>query len=157
MLGTVRGRRCIPTQPQLKRTRNPATRALGSRSSAQSLVCCAHLSALHITVRPQLEILQQYTMYTTPHSAHYGNHGTPYASNPPPAFGASGRHGGGAYQQGPPAGGDPQLWQWFSAVDADRSGSISVKELQAALVNGQGARIKDNIFAKVILCYRKLD
>jgi len=75
-------------------------------------------------------------MYTTPHSAHYGNHGTPYASNPPPAFGASGRHGGGAYQQGPPAGGDPQLWQWFSAVDADRSGSISVKELQAALVNG---------------------
>jgi hypothetical protein len=31
---------------------------------------------------------------------------------------------------------DPQLWQWFNAVDTDRSGSISVNELQAALVNG---------------------
>jgi len=28
------------------------------------------------------------------------------------------------------------LWQWFQAVDGDRSGSISVLELQAALVNG---------------------
>ncbi len=37
---------------------------------------------------------------------------------------------------GPPAGADPQLWQWFTAVDVDRSGSISVTELQAALVNG---------------------
>ncbi|THG99628.1 hypothetical protein EW026_g2732 [Hermanssonia centrifuga] len=36
---------------------------------------------------------------------------------------------------GPPAGADPQLWQWFTAVDVDRSGSISVTELQAALVN----------------------
>jgi len=46
------------------------------------------------------------------------------------------RGGGGPYQQGPPAGSDPQLWQWFSAVDLDRSGSISVNELQTALVNG---------------------
>ncbi|CDO70786.1 hypothetical protein BN946_scf184798.g101 [Trametes cinnabarina] len=37
---------------------------------------------------------------------------------------------------GPPPGADPQLWQWFSAVDTDRSGAISVTELQAALVNG---------------------
>ncbi|KAI0053842.1 EF-hand, partial [Auriscalpium vulgare] len=40
----------------------------------------------------------------------------------------------------PPPGGDPQLWQWFSAVDSDRSGSISVNELQAALVNGNWSR-----------------
>ena len=40
------------------------------------------------------------------------------------------------YPTGPPAGADPQLWQWFTAVDSDRSGSISVSELQAALVNG---------------------
>ncbi|KAJ7724063.1 hypothetical protein DFH07DRAFT_855230 [Mycena maculata] len=40
------------------------------------------------------------------------------------------------YQQGPPPGGDPQLYQYFSAVDQDRSGSISVTELQSALVNG---------------------
>jgi len=48
-------------------------------------------------------------------------------------------HGGGGYAgygQGPPPGADPQLWEWFSAVDADRSGAIDVKELQAALVNG---------------------
>ncbi|KAF7789542.1 hypothetical protein EIP86_000488 [Pleurotus ostreatoroseus] len=41
---------------------------------------------------------------------------------------------------GPPPGADPQLWQWFNAVDADRSGSISVTELQAALVNGNWTR-----------------
>jgi len=35
-----------------------------------------------------------------------------------------------------PQGSDPQLWQWFSAVDVDRSGAISAPELQQALVNG---------------------
>ncbi|KAF7972099.1 hypothetical protein HWV62_10092 [Athelia sp. TMB] len=45
--------------------------------------------------------------------------------------------GGGGYgQPGAPPGADPQLWQWFSAVDADKSGSITVNELQTALVNG---------------------
>ncbi|KAH9935153.1 uncharacterized protein BXZ73DRAFT_89520 [Epithele typhae] len=37
---------------------------------------------------------------------------------------------------GPPPGVDPQLWSWFSAVDIDRSGHISVHELQKALING---------------------
>lgn len=41
------------------------------------------------------------------------------------------------YAQGPPPGADPQLWEWFSTVDADRSGSIDANELQAALVNGE--------------------
>jgi len=36
----------------------------------------------------------------------------------------------------PPPGADPKLWSCFLAVDADRSGSISVFELQRALVNG---------------------
>lgn len=45
-----------------------------------------------------------------------------------------------SYSPGPPSGADPQLWQWFSAVDTDRSGSISVNELQAALVNGNWSR-----------------
>jgi len=40
----------------------------------------------------------------------------------------------------PPHNADPQLWQWFTAVDTDRSGSISVAELQAALVNGNWSR-----------------
>ncbi|KAJ7582613.1 hypothetical protein C8J56DRAFT_955252 [Mycena floridula] len=45
---------------------------------------------------------------------------------------------GNRYQQGPaaPPGSDPQLFAYFSAVDVDRSGSITVEELQAALVNG---------------------
>ncbi|GJJ08520.1 hypothetical protein Clacol_002738 [Clathrus columnatus] len=37
---------------------------------------------------------------------------------------------------GPPPGADPQLWNWFSSVDSDRSGAISATELQQALVNG---------------------
>lgn len=39
------------------------------------------------------------------------------------------------YAQMPP-GADPQLWQWFTTVDFDRSGAITVNELQQALVNG---------------------
>lgn len=35
-----------------------------------------------------------------------------------------------------PAGADPHLWQVFSAVDTDRSGALSLTELQNALVNG---------------------
>jgi hypothetical protein len=39
-------------------------------------------------------------------------------------------------QLAPPPGADPQLWQWFTSVDEDHSGSITVTELQSALVNG---------------------
>jgi len=49
------------------------------------------------------------------------------------------KHGSGGYPgyaQGPPPGADAQLWEWFSAVDADLSGAIDANELQAALVNG---------------------
>jgi hypothetical protein len=57
-----------------------------------------------------------------------------YHAPSPEGYGGS-RHR--AYQQhGPPVGADPQLWQWFSNVDVDRSGSITVTELQSALVNG---------------------
>ncbi|CAO3683028.1 unnamed protein product [Umbelopsis ramanniana] len=38
--------------------------------------------------------------------------------------------------QGPPPGANPQLWSWFKAVDTDNSGSLTVDELQRALVNG---------------------
>jgi len=37
---------------------------------------------------------------------------------------------------GPPPGADPQLWQWFIAVDRDHSGQINAQELSQALVNG---------------------
>ncbi|KIM57611.1 hypothetical protein SCLCIDRAFT_1219291 [Scleroderma citrinum Foug A] len=39
-----------------------------------------------------------------------------------------------------PAGADPHLWQVFSAVDTDRSGALSLTELQNALVNGNWSR-----------------
>ncbi|KII88693.1 hypothetical protein PLICRDRAFT_176247 [Plicaturopsis crispa FD-325 SS-3] len=72
------------------------------------------------------------------------SHGSIHARGPSPAppIYSSGpsRHAShrshSGYQQGPPAGADPQLWQWFSAVDVDRSGAISLHELQSALVNG---------------------
>jgi Ca2+-binding EF-hand superfamily protein len=35
---------------------------------------------------------------------------------------------------------DPQLWQYFSAVDTNRSGALSIGELQNALVNGNWSR-----------------
>ncbi|EJD08213.1 EF-hand [Fomitiporia mediterranea MF3/22] len=37
---------------------------------------------------------------------------------------------------GPPPGADPQLWQWFTSVDADNSGAITASELQQCLING---------------------
>jgi len=69
-------------------------------------------------------------------------YGQGYGQGPPPGYGGPGGHGGygGGFSQpppsGPPAGADPQLWQWFSTVDTDRSGHISVVELQKALING---------------------
>ncbi|XP_033726832.1 peflin-like isoform X2 [Pecten maximus] len=75
--------------------------------------------------------------------------GQPGYGAPPPAqyappqgapYGAPGMPGqppyGGAPMGGPPPGIDPQVYQWFTAVDADRSGQITAIELQQALVNG---------------------
>ncbi|XP_013402793.1 programmed cell death protein 6 [Lingula anatina] len=50
-----------------------------------------------------------------------------------------GQPGGGGFGYGatpPPPGISPDLWQWFQAVDQDRSGQITASELQSALVNG---------------------
>ena len=33
-----------------------------------------------------------------------------------------------------------RLWQWFSSVDADRSGAITAQELQQCLINGDWSR-----------------
>ena len=47
--------------------------------------------------------------------------------------------GYGAPSQGTPGcppGVDPAVYSWFVAVDNDRSGSITAKELQQALTNG---------------------
>lgn len=85
------------------------------------------------------------TMYGSQSYGQQNHYHTNIHSAPPAQYPQHSRHGyqqGGHrdhYQQGPPPGVDPQLWQWFSAVDSDRSGSISVTELQTALINGQSS------------------
>lgn len=37
----------------------------------------------------------------------------------------------------------PDIQQWFSMVDKDRSGQITAKELQTVLANGQGGNFSD--------------
>lgn len=77
-------------------------------------------------------------MYPARSSSSYASRQTQHQPSHPqtPAYTPSTYHHG----NGPPPGIDPQLWQWFSAVDSDRSGSISVTELQTALVNGNWTR-----------------
>lgn len=57
-------------------------------------------------------------------------------------------YGNGGYRAptGPPPGADPQLWQWFRAVDTDGSGGITATELQSALVNGAFADVSNTIY-----------
>lgn len=76
-------------------------------------------------------------MFQRPPSYAGGLHHTPSNAShrPPPQRHSIPQYGSQAYR-GPPPGADPQLWQWFSAVDVDGSGSIDVSELQTALVNG---------------------
>ncbi|KAJ3483329.1 hypothetical protein NLI96_g6386 [Meripilus lineatus] len=78
------------------------------------------------------------------HSSSFNRHSGYQAPPPRPMSGAPSYGGYGGYAspppRGPPAGADPQLWQWFTAVDTDRSGAISVTELQAALINGNWTR-----------------
>ncbi|KAJ7627161.1 hypothetical protein FB45DRAFT_749508, partial [Roridomyces roridus] len=68
----------------------------------------------------------------------------PQGGYPPPGghgYGAPPGPGGfAARPQGPPPGADPMLWQWFSAVDQDHSGHVSVAELETALANGDWTR-----------------
>jgi len=69
-------------------------------------------------------------------------------SAPPP----SGYPGYGAPQQ--PAV-DPQVQQWFNAVDSDRSGQIDAKELQKALVNGNWSNFSEEACRMMIDMYDK--
>lgn len=59
-----------------------------------------------------------------------------YGGYGPPGGGYRQAGGFAPQQQAAPQGADPQLWMWFTAVDADRSGHISPAELQRALING---------------------
>ncbi|EIE82571.1 hypothetical protein RO3G_07276 [Rhizopus delemar RA 99-880] len=69
---------------------------------------------------------------------------SPSAQHRPPPPGTpqqQQQQGYGSYGRPPgppgcPPGADAQLWGWFTAVDSDHSGQLSVDELQRALVNG---------------------
>ena len=78
---------------------------------------------------------------------------TQYGAPPPHGYGApppQPPYGRPPPSVGPPPGADPQLWQWFSAVDTDRSGAISVTELQAALVNGESSRFYASLLSPAL-------
>ncbi|KAJ6500496.1 hypothetical protein C8R45DRAFT_71296 [Mycena sanguinolenta] len=79
--------------------------------------------------------------YNNPNLRPHPSQHRPQSTGPPPIYSSSGgsRHSHRqSYQAAPPH--DAQLFQYFSAVDQDRSGSISVPELQSALVNGNWTR-----------------
>ncbi|KZT22456.1 EF-hand [Neolentinus lepideus HHB14362 ss-1] len=65
----------------------------------------------------------------------YGGQGYAPPGGAPPSYGQPGGFAA-APPAGPPPGADPQLWNWFAAVDTDRSGQVSVYELEKALING---------------------
>jgi Ca2+-binding EF-hand superfamily protein len=55
--------------------------------------------------------------------------------------GYAGQQGQGGY--GGPQGGNQLVFQWFQAVDVDRSGHINAIELQQALVNGNMSKFSE--------------
>ncbi|XP_074903397.1 peflin isoform X2 [Buteo buteo] len=92
---------------------------------------------------------------------------SPYGGGPygqPPPGGPYGQPGGGP-QPGPyggaapggnaPPGVDPEAFSWFQAVDADRSGYISVKELKQALVNSNWSTFNDETCLLMINMFDK--
>ncbi|KAK4057694.1 hypothetical protein OIO90_001342 [Microbotryomycetes sp. JL221] len=112
---------------------------------------------------------QQTQQWNSPQQ--YGGGAPPSGANPPygagygqqqqPAYGQQQPNYGAGYQQSGPPGGQggyyggasapppnqppnqQQLQQWFSAVDADRSGHITGTELRQALVNGDWSPFSD--------------
>ena len=50
---------------------------------------------------------------------------------------------------------DPQIAQWFRAVDQDRSGQIDAKELQKALVNGNWSHFSEEACRMMINMFDK--
>ncbi|NXQ78882.1 PEF1 protein, partial [Nyctibius grandis] len=54
-----------------------------------------------------------------------------------------------------PPGVDPEAFSWFQAVDADRSGYISVKELKQALVNSNWSTFNDETCLLMINMFDK--
>lgn len=77
---------------------------------------------------------QQRPSYGAQPTNPYGGQSYPYGQQQRPSYGAPGA---------PPPGVPPFLWNLFSAVDQDRNGQITAKELQAALINGNWSPFND--------------
>lgn len=55
--------------------------------------------------------------------------------------------------QGAPAGVDPSIYHWFLAVDQDRSGRISSRELKQALLNGNWTTFSEDACRMMITLF----
>ncbi|XP_055081268.1 peflin [Periophthalmus magnuspinnatus] len=69
-----------------------------------------------------------------PHGGHYGHHGP--QGNVPPGI-------------------NPEAYQWFQSVDADRSGYINMNELKQALVNSNWSAFNDETCLMMINMFDK--
>ncbi|OUM57170.1 hypothetical protein PIROE2DRAFT_17921 [Piromyces sp. E2] len=69
--------------------------------------------------------------YGQPYGSQYQQQ--PYGQQP---YGQ--QYGQGQYYR-PPPGGNNQYWEWFAAVDRNRSGELDVDELRQALLNSDGS------------------
>ncbi|KAL0580206.1 hypothetical protein V5O48_001799 [Marasmius crinis-equi] len=88
-----------------------------------------------------------------PHRHGYTSGGSIHSTHSTYAPSNASRHSSQRYSSqsyGSPPGVDPQLWQYFNNVDTDRSGSITVHELQQALVNGRRSK-RDNKLQRYLI------
>lgn len=85
----------------------------------------------------------------------YGGYGQPGPGGQPAPGGYGQPSAPGGY--GPPMGYgvNPEVQQFFQAVDADRTGRVNMKELQAALINGQGNNFSDSVCSLMIQVFGK--
>ncbi|KAF9453283.1 EF-hand [Macrolepiota fuliginosa MF-IS2] len=83
---------------------------------------------------------RNYSQYGSNYGDHRQSYQAPPPAPPPNSYGTPQRPPAWRGPPQPPPGADPQLWQWFNAVDADHSGAITVQELQSALLNGNWTR-----------------
>uniref|UniRef100_H3AV09 Peflin n=1 Tax=Latimeria chalumnae TaxID=7897 RepID=H3AV09_LATCH len=90
---------------------------------------------------------------------HGGQYGGPAPGGPyggPYGQQQSGAYGSGIHSAGNnPPGVDPEAYSWFHSVDADHSGSISMKELKQALVNSNWSAFNDETCLMMINMFDK--
>lgn len=99
---------------------------------------------------PQGQGYQQQQPYGSQYGSQYRPYGgaQPYGSQYQQPYGAQqygsqyqpyGQPYGQSQYYRPPPGGNNQYWEWFTAVDRNRSGELDVDELRQALLNSDGS------------------